>query len=150
MKRTVLMGAAIAAASLLAGCSASTNSTTPTPTSAPAQATTPTPAPTTTATPTAVAAAAGPLSGTWTGSYNGLFNGTFTLTWQEAGANLDGTIALSSPNETLHISGTAGSSALTFGAVGVVTYTGTVSGNSMSGTYKAPNGSGGSWTASKS
>jgi hypothetical protein len=34
--------------------------------------------------------------------------------------------------------------------VGVVTYTGTVSGNSMSGTYKAPNGSGGSWTASKS
>jgi hypothetical protein len=43
------------------------------------------------------------------------------------------------------------SSAISFGAVGVVTYTGTVSGNSMSGSYKdVANGQSGSWSASKS
>jgi hypothetical protein len=42
-------------------------------------------------------------------------------------------------------------SSINFGAVGVVTYTGTVSGNSMSGSYTdLANGQMGSWSANKS
>jgi hypothetical protein len=147
MKRTILIGMAIPLVSLMAACSASSTTGTPTPSSIPVRST-PTSAPTSTpAAPTT--AAAGGLSGTWTGSYSGFFNGTFTLTWAQSGSTLSGQIALSSPNETLDITGNEAGTTLTFGAVGVVTYTGSVSGSTMSGTYKVPNGSGGSWNASK-
>lgn len=147
MKRTILIGMAIPLVSLMAACSASSTTGTPTPSSIPVRST-PTSAPTSTpAAPTT--AAAGGLSGTWTGSYSGFFNGTFTLTWAQSGSTLSGQIALSSPNETLGITGNEAGTTLTFGAVGVVTYTGSVSGSTMSGTYKVPNGSGGSWNASK-
>jgi hypothetical protein len=91
------------------------------------------------------------LSGTWKGQYSGPFNGTFTLTWTQSASSLNGTIMLSSPARTLGISGNVSGSAISFGAVGVVTYTGTVSSNSMSGSYTdVANGQTGSWSANKS
>ena len=147
MKRTILIGMAIPLVSLMAECSASSTTGTPTPSSIPVRST-PTSAPTATAAPTT--AAAGGLSGTWTGSYSGVLNGTFTLTWTQSGSTLSGQIALSDPAQTLGISGNEAGTTLTFGAVGVVSYSGSVSRSSMSGSYKTPNGSGGSWNASKS
>ena len=91
------------------------------------------------------------LTGSWTGQYSGPFNGTFTLTWTQTGANVDGTIKLSSPPDTLHINGTLTGNTIAFGAVGVVTYTGTVNGKSMSGSYTdLANGHTGSWSATES
>jgi hypothetical protein len=64
---------------------------------------------------------------------------------------LDGTIVLSSPPNTVQVTGNVGGSAITFGAVGGVAYSGTVSGNSMSGTYVVPGGQGsGTWSATQS
>jgi hypothetical protein len=148
MSKSVLVALAGLTVALLAACSASTSTSTPTP--ALAQTPTPTPTPTPTATPTQAPAAVD-LSGGWSGMYSGPFNGTFTLTWTQSGSSLDGTIHLSSPPDTLRINGTVSSSAISFGAVGVVTYSGTVSGNSMSGSYTdVANGKSGSWSANKS
>ena len=89
------------------------------------------------------------LAGTWSGSYHGAFSGTFTLRWAKSGSRLTGTIALSNPRGRYGISGNVRGSVLTFGAVGAgATYKGTVSGKSMSGTFKTPKG-GGSWSAHK-
>jgi hypothetical protein len=89
------------------------------------------------------------LAGTWSGSYHGAFAGTFTLHWTRSGSHLSGTISLSNPRGRYGISGNVRGSALTFGAVGAgATYTGTVSGKSMSGRFKTPRG-GGSWSAHK-
>jgi hypothetical protein len=137
---------------LLAACGGSSTTTpTPTvgsvPTSAPA---TSAPTATPTATPTAPPPAVN-LAGSWSGQYSGPFSGTFTLTWTQSGAALDGTITLSSSPNPVHITGNVGGSAITFGSVGGVAYTGTVSGNSMSGTYTVPNGGGnGTWNATQS
>jgi hypothetical protein len=90
----------------------------------------------------------GGLSGTWSGRYSGAFQGTFILTWQQSGSNLSGTIKLSSPAESLRITGNVNGSSIRFGAVGAVTYSGSVSGNTMSGTYRSRIG-GGSWSATK-
>jgi hypothetical protein len=97
------------------------------------------------------AAAAGALSGTWNGKYSGGYQGAFTLTWQQSGGNLSGSIALSNPSITLPIHGTVAAGAIRFGTVGSVgiTYVGTVSGNSMSGSYDVGAGAGGPWSASK-
>ena len=97
------------------------------------------------------------LSGTWNGQYSGSFSGTFTLTWQQSGSNLTGTIKISSlGNSPTPINGTVNGGTISFGTVGSqsLTYTGTVSGSSMSGDWKlqAPNSSAaasGSWHASK-
>jgi hypothetical protein len=90
------------------------------------------------------------LAGKWSGKYGGAFSGTFTLHWTQSGSKLSGSIALSNPSGTYSCNGTVAGSGIKFGAVGVgATYTGTVSGNSMSGTYNSPRG-GGSWSASKS
>jgi hypothetical protein len=62
---------------------------------------------------------------------------------------LSGSIALSNPSGKYGISGSVHGSAITFGAVGAgATYTGSVSGKSMSGSYKSPQG-GGKWSAHK-
>jgi len=89
------------------------------------------------------------LSGTWSGKYSGGYNGTFTLHWTQSGSKLIGTIKLSQPSGTFSINGSVHGSAISFGAVGAgATYTGSVSGKSMSGSYKAlPKG--GSWSAKK-
>lgn len=97
----------------------------------------------------------GALSGKWSGQYSGSYNGTFKLSWHQSGSHLHGTITISNPGSTLPINGTVNGSAISFGTVGstAITYTGTVSGNSMSGTYKVAGGNGstgGPWSASKS
>jgi hypothetical protein len=152
MKRTIVMFTAIALGSLLAACGASSTAGTPTPTNAPASTptSTPVPTPTPTATPTAAPATVD-LSGSWSGTYSGYYTGSFTLTWTQTGSQVKGSIVLSSPPKTLQISGSLSGSAITFGAVGAVTYTGTVSGRSMSGSYTVLGGSGGgSWSANES
>jgi hypothetical protein len=88
------------------------------------------------------------LSGRWSGHYSGAFNGTFILNWTQSGSLLHGHISLSSPHLTLGIGGAVSGSTIRFGAVGFVTYSGSVHGNSMSGTYTSPRG-GGSWSATK-
>jgi hypothetical protein len=151
MKQTIVMLAAIPLVSLLAACGGSGTAGTPTPGATATATSTPVATPTPTAIPTPTAVTAGPLSGGWTGQYSGTFHGTFTLTWQQAGSGLDGTIVLSAPPQTLHITGNAAGNAITFGTVGGVEYSGSVSGNSMSGTYTVPNGGGGgTWSATKS
>ncbi len=98
--------------------------------------------------------APGALSGTWSGHYSGAFDGTFTVRWRQSGSHLHGTIHLSDPGDTLPINGHVNGSAISFGTVGstAITYSGTVSGNSMSGSYKVHStsgASGGPWSASK-
>lgn len=90
------------------------------------------------------------LSGAWSGHYSGSFNGTFKLNWKQSGSKLAGTINLSSAGNNVPLHGSVNGSSIRFGTVGseAVTYTGSVSGNSMSGSYKTPQG-GGSWSANK-
>jgi hypothetical protein len=89
------------------------------------------------------------LAGTWKGTYSGAFAGTFTLHWTQKGSRLTGSIKLSSPSGTFSIGGSVHGSAIKFGAVGAgATYTGKVSGKSMSGSYLSPKG-GGTWSARK-
>ena len=90
------------------------------------------------------------LAGTWVGSYSGAFAGTFRFTWTQTGTKLRGSIHLSNPVGNYGISGFVGrKGAIQFGVVGAgATYTGSVSGTSMSGSYKSPQGTG-SWSAHK-
>jgi hypothetical protein len=90
------------------------------------------------------------VSGKWSGQYGGAYSGTFNLHWIQSGANLHGAIKLSAPANTLAIHGTLNGGSIKFGTVGsvAITYTGTVSGGSMSGSYNTPTG-GGSWSANK-
>jgi hypothetical protein len=89
------------------------------------------------------------IAGTWSGQYSGAFSGTFTLTWTQSGSRLSGSITLSNPSGKYGISGSVQGGAIKFGAVGVgATYTGKVSGTSMSGSFKSPQGSG-TWSAHK-
>ena len=78
------------------------------------------------------------LAGTWSGQYSGGYNGTFTLHWTQSGSKLTGTIKLSQPSGTFNVNGSVHGSAISFGAVSAgATYTGSVSGKSMSGSYRA-------------
>ena len=97
-----------------------------------------------------VRAAAGSLSGTWSGKYGGAYHGTFILHWTQSGSRLSGTIKLSNPSSKPSIKGTVHGSTIRFGTVGgaAITYSGSVSGKSMSGHYQTPGG-GGSWSAHK-
>ena len=91
------------------------------------------------------------LTGTWSGTYSGAYHGTFTLHWTQSGSRLTGTIKLSSNVGRTNITGTVRGNTIRFGTVGnatAITYSGSVSGTSMSGTYKA-GGAGGSWRAHK-
>ena len=99
----------------------------------------------------------GPLSGKWSGSYSGAFNGTFSLMWQQSGKNLSGTIKISGFGDVpTSINGTTQGTSISFGTVGpkAITYSGSVSSNSMHGTWQMKAGGhslgGGSWKASKS
>lgn len=83
------------------------------------------------------------------GQYSGAYQGSFNLNWQETGSSLGGTIQLSNPGGTHNITGNVQGSAITFGVVGGVTYSGSVSSNSMSGSYQVPGGGNGSWSATK-
>jgi hypothetical protein len=91
----------------------------------------------------------GPLTGKWSGKYDGAFSGKFKLHWTQTGSHLVGSITLSNPGGTYDINGTVRRNKIGFGALDAgATYTGTVSGKTMSGHYKSPQG-GGSWSASK-
>ena len=142
-------------AATLAACSSSgtagQDATTPPPT-ATTQATGAPAAPATTAPATT---AATNLAGTWSGQYSGAYQGTFTLNWRQTGSRLNGNIKLSAPPQTLTINGKVNGGTISFGTVGSsdITYSGTVSGSSMSGNYQVhtPNGAvGGPWSAAKS
>jgi hypothetical protein len=92
----------------------------------------------------------GPLTGTWSGTYSGAYHGTFTLHWTQSKSRLTGTIKLSSVGRT-DITGSVRGNTIRFGTVGnasAITYSGSVSGTSMSGTYKTGR-VGGSWSAHK-
>ncbi len=154
MRKPFLALAALSAAALIAaGCGSSSKSTTSTTTSAPAASSTPettaatTPAATST---TSTPASGGGLSGEWNGQYSGAYSGTFVLNWTQSGSALAGHITLSAPADTLSVNGTLSGSSIQFGTVGsvAITYTGSVSGSSMSGSYSTPGG-GGSWSATK-
>jgi hypothetical protein len=97
------------------------------------------------------------LTGTWSGHYTGASSGTFNLTWTQSGSNLTGTIKISDFGDApIPINGTLQGDTISFGTVGstAVTYTGSVSGSSMSGDWKVQSGGqsggGGSWNATKS
>ena len=97
----------------------------------------------------AVSSSSPKLAGTWSGKYSGAYSGTFTIHWTQSGPKLRGTIALSNPHGKYPITGSVRGSAITFGTVGVgTTYTGSLSGKSMSGRYKTAKG-GGTWSAHK-
>ena len=150
-RATVLtVGVWIAATLAIAGCGGGSGSTSAqTQTSSPAAVTTAsTPASTpTTTTPPASSSSSSGLSGKWSGQYSGAFTGTFKLDWNQSGSKLSGTIDLSTGG-TLPVNGTVSGSSIKFGTVGgqAITYKGTVSGSSMSGTYDTAGG-GGPWSA---
>jgi hypothetical protein len=149
-QRLVLaMTAVVLPGVLVAGCSSSGSGGSAT--SAPATTTPAAAATTPAATPAAASstpASTGSLTGKWTGSYGGTFTGTFTLTWVESSGKLTGTIDLSTSG-TVPLNGTVEGDQITFGTVGstAVTYTGSVSGDTMSGTYKAGTAGSGTWQA---
>jgi hypothetical protein len=88
------------------------------------------------------------LTGTWSGQYGGAYHGQFTLHWKQSGSKLNGTITLSSLGGTVTVNGVVHGTTIRFGTVGSaqITYTGSISGRSMSGSYSTPGG-GGSWSA---
>jgi len=94
------------------------------------------------------------LTGKWSGQYSGSYKGTFVLHWRQKGTKLKGRISLSSPATILPINGFVHGGSIRFGTVGstAITYSGTVSGTSMSGHWEFHDGSGagGPWSASKS
>jgi hypothetical protein len=105
----------------------------------------------------ATAAMEGPsasgLSGSWSGTYGGAYSGTFKLHWTQSAATLRGSIWITykGQSDKTTVTGKLTGTEIRFGAVGpvgVITYTGSVSGNSMSGHYTTPNG-GGNWNAHK-
>jgi hypothetical protein len=150
-RTTTLVLIAAAAALVSTACSSSpASTTTDSPTTAPAATSTTASAAATTQATTP--AAATDLSGSWSGQYSGSYQGTFTLSWQQSGSALSGTIKLSNPPSTVPLHGTVNGSSLQFGTVGstAVTYSGTFSGGSMSGTWQIQGSSdGGPWSASK-
>jgi len=106
-----------------------------------------TPTSTVTTTTTQTTTSDSGLSGKWTGTYGGTFSGTFVLNRTQSGSRLSGTIKLSTAGTD---NGTVDGSSIKVGTVGgdAVHYTGTVSGDSMSGSCSTAAG-GGTWSAHK-
>lgn len=154
--RKYLLAIAGIVAMLLAGCSSSTKKAVDQPTTlasnvlAPPTSSTP-PTSIAPATTTSAAPAGVDLSGSWAGKYGGAYVGDFTLNWQQSGSELTGNITLTTPPRTLSLNGTVTGSKISFGTVGseAITYSGTVSGNTMSGNYQIAGQPGGNWSANK-
>jgi hypothetical protein len=90
------------------------------------------------------------LSGDWGGQSTGPFNGSLSLTLTQTANALHGTIMVETSTENLQISGDVSGTTVDFGAPGVVMFTGTLSGSTISGSYTViANGraGAGSWTA---
>lgn len=146
LSASLLSIAVLASLAMMAAACSSSN--TPTTTTTAVIPTTPAVIPTT---PAPASSTSGTdLSGTWSGHYSGAFSGTFTLTWQQSSSKLSGTIDLSSDGSP-QINGTVTGDTIKFGTVGstAITYSGTVSGDSMTGTYTVGGSTGGSWSANK-
>lgn len=149
--RHALTVTAVAVAAILAagGCSSHKNPSRP-PATGHAVAAPSTSAPDS---PQATTSSPAGLSGTWSGQYSGSYQGHFTLHWNQKGSRLHGTISLSAPSMTLPITGFVNGGSIRFGTVGstAITYSGSVSGSSMSGNYEVHDGSGagGPWSASQ-
>ncbi|HXD71925.1 MAG TPA: hypothetical protein VN615_18800 [Gaiellales bacterium] len=141
------LGVAMTLTAAACGGSGGGGSSSPPASSVPAAVSTPTTTQSTTTTTTTTSD--GGLSGKWTGAYSGTFDGTFVLNWTQSGSALSGTIKLSTGG-TDNVNGTVDGSSIKFGTVGgdAVHYTGSVSGDSMSGSYSTAAG-GGSWSAHK-
>jgi hypothetical protein len=143
------LGVAIALTAAACGGSGGGGSSS-TGTSTPAAASTAATQVTTTAsTSTQTTASDSGLSGKWKGTYSGTYSGTFVLNWNQSGSKLNGRIHLSTAG-TVPVNGTVDGSSIKFGTVGgsAVHYTGSVSGDSMSGSYTTAGGDG-NWTAHK-
>lgn len=140
------------------GSSVASTSTTSaaTPTTA---ATATTSASATTAPPAATTGGGTGLTGSWPGEWQNTTpdssRGTFRIQWTQSGSSLSGTITITgTPCLTGgSISGSLAGSTLNFGVVtgqSQVSYTGTVSGDTMSGTYTTSCGNAqGTWKATK-
>jgi hypothetical protein len=141
---------AASGALLIGACSSPPQSATSPTSTTPAASTSTTSAPAS-ATAAATAAAATGLSGNWSGQYSGAYQGTFAIKWRQSSSNLKGIIKISAPASSFVIRGTVVNGTIRFGTVGslAITYSGTVSGNSMSGTYQVGGSTGGPWSASK-
>ena len=153
-RQVIGMTAAAALAMTLAACSTSGGSTAQVTATQSAKADS---AASSAASAPAQAAADTGLSGKWRGRYSGAYQGHFVLRWHQSGSRLSGTITLSAPSRgTVPIHGTVQGSTIKFGTVGseAITYSGSASGNSMSGTWQIKGTSGaaggGPWSASKS
>jgi hypothetical protein len=100
---------------------------------------------------------AGTWNGTWQSTSSPGATGTFQMTFTQTGQSLSGPIQITGTPciTTGTITGTLNGTTIDFGAVKgqqTITYTGTWSGNVMSGTYSAPScGDGkGDWQAARS
>ena len=148
---TVILG--VAACSSSAGNTHGSSAVPTAPRATTTRATTASPPTPASSTSVSARVATAALSGTWDGHYSGGYSGRFTLTWTESGSSLNGTIRLSSPSASLPIHGTLSSGHISFGTVGStqITYTGSVSGATMTGRYLFAGGAGGTgnWDASK-
>jgi hypothetical protein len=157
LRASVLLAGAVPVIALLAaGCSSGTASSTASTVSSAATAAASAAAAASTAAPTSASATTPPatasdLTGTWNGTYNGSYSGSFTVKWTESGSSVNGTIALPTVGTTEQLNGTVNGDKITFGTVGsfAVTYSGTFSGNSMSGTYNVTGSPAGNWSATK-
>jgi len=170
MGRTKLLAVACTTAALAAACSSSkattksSGSTAPSTTTSSSAAAASSSAASASSPPSSSAAPAGSasssahvgrpaLSGRWKGSYGGSFSGTFVLQWTQSSSKLSGTINLSTAPGAVPINGSVAGGRIQFGTVGsqAITYTGSVSGNSMSGHYQVAGGAGGSgtWSATR-
>lgn len=138
---------------------ANTQSSTAATASSATAAVTSTPKPTTAATGAPTEAASG-LGGIWGGEYVSTSTpgstGTFILDWTQSGSALSGTISVANSECVSEgtITGTTDGATITFGAVQgtyAIAYEGTVSGDSMSGTYSSPScgNAAGTWQAAK-
>lgn len=164
MGRTKLLAVACTTAALAAACSSSKATTKSSGSTAPSTTTSSSSAASASSPPSSSAAPAGSasssahvgrpaLSGRWKGSYGGSFSGTFVLQWTQSSSKLSGTINLSTAPGAVPINGSVAGGRIQFGTVGsqAITYTGSVSGNSMSGHYQVAGGAGGSgtWSATR-
>ncbi len=146
-RAAVIAGLGIVVALTVSACGGSGGGgSSSTGTSTPAAASTPATQVTTTTSTSTTTSDSG-LSGKWKGTYSGTYSGTFVLNWNQSGSKLNGTIDLSTAG-TVPVNGTVDGSSIKFGTVGgsAVHYTGSVSGDSMSGSYTTAGGDG-SWTA---